>query len=523
MILADPRGRATTTRIGGRITLDELLRRAALRRPDALAVLDPPNREAVVGGKPRSLTYKQAEHVVSAIAGRLRRMGLHTDGIVALQMANTVESLLTLLGVLRAGLIAMPLPALWRRSEMVAALSRVSPTALIVSGRMGTTDHYALAMQVAAEIFPIRYVCGYSAGAPDGLVPFDNLFEMGKLDPIPAWAEERAGEPGPTGHLAVITWDVGADGLVPVARSHAELIAGGLAVILESGLQQDCVLLSTLMSSSFAGLATGMIPWLLTGGTLALHHPFDAHTYANQLARIGCNAVVIPGQLSLQLSQCAASLPERPTPDVIAVWRAPERLHRASLWREKQGQITDILIFGETALLAARRGGGGKPAVIPFGVVSAPRAAKASIVAAEIAATPAGTVAIRGPMVPRAPFPPGAERSSFPHLRVAPTGFVDTGYASDPGLSAMVVTGSPPGMASVGGYRFLLSELQEILAGAPCGPATLTVLPDALTGHRLSASASDREGVEAEMANLDTNPLVSGAFRERATRHPANT
>ena len=78
MILADPRGRATATRIGGRITLDELLRRAALRRPDALAVLDPPNREAVVGGKPRSLTYKQAEHVVSAIAGRLRRMGLHT-------------------------------------------------------------------------------------------------------------------------------------------------------------------------------------------------------------------------------------------------------------------------------------------------------------------------------------------------------------------------------------------------------------------------------------------------------------
>jgi hypothetical protein len=209
MILADPRGRATAMRIGGRITLDELLWRAALRRPDALAIVDPPNREAVVGGKPRSLTYKQAEHVVSAIAGRLRRMGLHTDGIVALQMANTVESLLTLLGVLRAGLIAMPLPALWRRSEMVAALSRVSPTALIVSGRMGTTDHYALAMQVAAEIFPIRYVCGYGAGAPDGLVPFDNLFDMGKLDPIPAWEEERAAEPGPTAHLAVITWDVG--------------------------------------------------------------------------------------------------------------------------------------------------------------------------------------------------------------------------------------------------------------------------------------------------------------------------
>ncbi len=106
---------------------------------------------------------------------------------------------------------------------------------------------------------------------------------------------------------------------------------------------------------------------------------------------------------------------------------------------------------------------------------------------------------------------------------MAPTGFVDTGYACDPGLSAMVVTGSPPGMASVGGYRFVLSEVQEMLAGTQCGPVTLTALPDALTGHRLSASASDREGVEAELANLDTNPLLSGAFRERAARHPANT
>ncbi len=53
--------------------------------------------------------------MISAIAGRLRRMGLHTDAIVGLQLANTVESVLTLLAVLRAGLIAMPLPLLWRR------------------------------------------------------------------------------------------------------------------------------------------------------------------------------------------------------------------------------------------------------------------------------------------------------------------------------------------------------------------------------------------------------------------------
>ncbi len=175
--------------------------------------------------------------MVSAIAGRLRRMGLRTDAIVGIQVANTVESVLTLLGVLRAGLIAMPLPLLWRRADAVAALNRVGVSALIVSGRVAGFDHYELAMQIAAEVFPVRFVCGYGADAPDGIISFDDLFTARTLDPLPTLEEERAAAPGPAAHLAVITWDVCADGLVPVARSHAELIAGGLALVLESGLR----------------------------------------------------------------------------------------------------------------------------------------------------------------------------------------------------------------------------------------------------------------------------------------------
>jgi non-ribosomal peptide synthetase component E (peptide arylation enzyme) len=88
MILADPRGPPTGARIGGRATIDELLSRAAARRPDAVALLDAPNREAISDGQPRRLSYRQTDRMVSAIAGRLRRLGLHTDAIVALQMAT---------------------------------------------------------------------------------------------------------------------------------------------------------------------------------------------------------------------------------------------------------------------------------------------------------------------------------------------------------------------------------------------------------------------------------------------------
>jgi non-ribosomal peptide synthetase component E (peptide arylation enzyme) len=56
-------------------TLDHMFRRAATRRPDALALIDPPNRESFTGGPPRRLTYAETDRIVSAIASTLRGLG----------------------------------------------------------------------------------------------------------------------------------------------------------------------------------------------------------------------------------------------------------------------------------------------------------------------------------------------------------------------------------------------------------------------------------------------------------------
>ena len=84
-------------------TLDDLFRRAATRRPDAVALADPPNRESFTDGAPRRLTYSEADRIVSAIASRLRTLGLQTDAIIGIQLPNTVECVLTFLGVLQIG------------------------------------------------------------------------------------------------------------------------------------------------------------------------------------------------------------------------------------------------------------------------------------------------------------------------------------------------------------------------------------------------------------------------------------
>jgi non-ribosomal peptide synthetase component F len=57
-------------------TLDDLFRRTAARRPDAIALADPPDRESFTDGPPRRLTYAETDRIVSAIATRLRALGL---------------------------------------------------------------------------------------------------------------------------------------------------------------------------------------------------------------------------------------------------------------------------------------------------------------------------------------------------------------------------------------------------------------------------------------------------------------
>lgn len=513
MILGDPSGKTATSGIGGRATLDDLFRRAAVRRPDALALIDPPDRDRFIDGPARSLTYAQADRVISAIAGRLHRIGLRPDAVVALQLSNSVECVLTFLAVLRAGMIAMPLPLLWRRAEIASALARSGASALIISSRSGAPDQFDDALQAAAETFHIRFVCGFGQTVPDGVIGLSDLFTVETPDPLPS-PQERPHPPGPAAHLAVVTWDVGPDGLVPVARNHAELATGGLAVLLESRLQQDATILSTLTMSSFAGLATALLPWLLVGGTLALHQPFDPRTFLQQQQTLQPDAVILPGPLVPLLA--SANALSGSLSSVLAVWRAPDRLVRAPAWRDSTTDMVDIQAFGEVGLIAARRRPGGRPGVVPFGPVAVPRGTKGGVIVGEIRATRNGTAAMRGPMVPRFPFPPGVERTALAQFNVSANGFVDTGFAcwGDRNNAPLVVTAPPPGTVSIGGYRFSMRDLQDALAEID-SEATLAALPDGLAGHRLAGSAADPAAVQQELAARGANPLLVNAFRSR--------
>jgi AMP-binding enzyme len=489
-------------------TLDTLFQRILARKGEVLALVDPANKARITGQPPKRLTYADADRAISALAAHFVDSGLPAHSVIAVQLPNTVEFALTVLAAHRAGLVVAVFPLLWRQAELVAALNRTSARAIVTSSKIDGISHADLAMNAAAEAFSIRHVFGFGSDLPEGMASLDQAIERPSRTVRPVIQDGRK--------AAIISFDVIADGFRAVPRTHLSLIAGGLALSLESDVPQGTTVMSAFAPSSFAGLAGSIVVWLLSGGTLVLHHPFDGDVLEQQIGEYSCDTLVAPAPLALKLDELdlAARMPS--LRNVIGMWRAPEQVASSPSWMARSATLTDAYLFGEAGLFGARRAPeDGAPAQVKPGLHGARRELPGSSIAGEIILTPKGTLGLRGPMVAVAAYapPPPPADSLIPQT---PRDYVDTEYAArlDRSTGAIAITAPPSGIMAVGGYRFLSSDLQEW--GRRLGQgALLTALPDRLSGHRLAGRAQDNARAREALLELGLNPLMVEAFRDR--------
>jgi hypothetical protein len=491
-------------------TLNALFQRILARKPDAIALVDPLNKPKITGQLPRRLTYAQADRAISALAAHFIEAGLPTHSVVAIQLPNTIEFMLTVLAAHRAGLVVALFPQLWRQAELVAALNRTSARAIVAMSRIDGVNHADLALNAAAEAFSIRHVCGFGTDLPEGMASLDQALAR------PSEAARSIIQDGRK--AAIISFDMTADGFRAVPRTHLSVITGGLALSLESDVPQGTTLMSAFAPSSFAGLASSLAIWLLSGGSLVLHHPFDEQVLAQQIREHDCDTLVAPAPLALRLDELDLASHVPSLRNVIGMWRAPEQVASSANWTAREASLTDAYLFGEAGLFGARRAvDDGAPVPIKPGPYGAPREVPGSLISGEILLTPKGTLGLRGPMVAIAAYAP-PQPPSDPMMTQAPHNYVDTDYAArlDRGTGEICITAPPSGIMAVGGYRFLSSDLQEW--GRRLGQgALLTALPDRLSGHRLAGRAQDNARAREALAELGLNPLMVEAFRDRSS------
>ena len=168
-------------------TLDGLFRRLLARQPDALALADPPDKPRVTGQPPKRLTFAQADRAISALAAHFIEAGLPANSVIAVQLPNTVEFVLTVLAAHRAGLVVALLPQLWRQAELTVALNRTGARAIVTMSRIDGVVHADLAMNAAVEAFSIRHVCGFGSDLPEGMASLDEVManRPDRRDPRP--------------------------------------------------------------------------------------------------------------------------------------------------------------------------------------------------------------------------------------------------------------------------------------------------------------------------------------------------
>ena len=492
------------------LTLDGLFRRILARQPDALALLDPSNKQRVTGQAPKRLTFAQVDRAISALAAHFIEAGLPSNSVIAVQLPNTVEFMLTVLAAQRAGLVVALLPLLWRQAELTVALNRTGARAIVTASKIDGVSHADLAMNAAVEAFSIRHVCGFGHDLPEGMASLDfALSDESATTRAVAQDGRRA---------AIISFDVTVKGFRAVPRTHLNLIAGGLSLFLESDVPQGATVMSAFAPSSFAGLTSSLLVWLLSGGTLALHHPFDGDVLAQQINDDGCDTLIAPAQLALRLAETGMPTLLPTLRNVIGLWRAPEQVASSSQWSVPHATLTDVYLFGEAGLFGARRAADGAPAPILPGPHGAPRDIEGSSIAGEILLTPRGTLALRGPMVAAAAYasdPPGNDSL----VAQPPRDHVDTDYAArlDRSTGAICITAPPSGIMAVGGYRFLSQDLLEWAKRLGPG-ALLTALPDRLSGYRLAGRGQDNARAREALAELGLNPLMVEAFRDPANQ-----
>ncbi len=383
------------------LTVDGLLRRRASQRPGVTALCDPPNLAALGFGEPKTLSYRETDAAVDALASFFIELGLEPGDTVVAQLPNLAMAPLTLLGAWRAGLTVAAVPMLWRAEEIAKVCEEVAPKALIgVSSFVGEKRAETLCA-VAASQLSVRFVLGFGRDLPDGVASLDAAIAAGQT------GRERLMDSPPRLSPAMITFTARAGApLVAVARREEELLAQGAMTVLSLSLDAGDVILNPYPLTGPVGLSLGLMAWLVGGGTLVQHTPFDYQPFVKQLLDSGATVTAMPPPILAELVKDGVlRQPSCRLRRLGAVWSMPELAASAPPpFYGATPLLFDVYPLGDLASLVLRRETRSGLTSLPIGRIDFEDDETTVFIETKLGRVRAGEadeLLLRGPLVPR--------------------------------------------------------------------------------------------------------------------------
>ncbi|WP_426040447.1 class I adenylate-forming enzyme family protein [Brevundimonas sp. TWP2-3-4b1] len=276
-------------------TLDDLFQKHVAAHPDSEALVDPLNAADVVGGQPDRLTWRETAHAVDRLAAVLVAHGITKNEVVVIQLPNIAELSIAYLACLRLGVIASPAPVQYRESELAYIIDRTDAVAAITADRIGKQQHGQMIVALKARCPTLKTVFVLGETCPAGALDLEPLMD-GVTGKQHRAAQKAARDARITADdIFTICWTSGTEAQPKgVPRSHNEWIIMGAGVIDAADLEPGARLLNPFPMVNMAGISTAFVGWLLLGGVLIQHQPFDLPILLRQIREERIDYTVAP-------------------------------------------------------------------------------------------------------------------------------------------------------------------------------------------------------------------------------------
>lgn len=271
-------------------TLSEIFQDALDASYDRLALIDPPNRESLVAGPIKRLTFSEVDQAADRIASWMHSGGLRQGDIALVQMPNTVEIVLMYLAAARLGIILSPIAVQYGQFEIDHIQSVIKPKA------------YLAFRQFRGEVFGSSLA---EALAEDCRILLwgDEDFNIDTApEPSAAYLSYAAGLKQSPNDVFTICWTSGTTGRSKgVPRSHNQWLASALACEDSVNLPEGSIYLNPFPFINMAAIGGFLYFWLKNRGTMVLHHPFDGPVFLSQLQNEKAVYTIAPPALLNQI------------------------------------------------------------------------------------------------------------------------------------------------------------------------------------------------------------------------------
>lgn len=288
--------------------IDDLFEKNVREKTDREACIDPINCMDIVGREPRRLSWWQLEDLVSRYTAVFTSHGLRKDDALVVQLPNTVDLPAVYLACARLGIIVSPAPVQYREHELGYISESIDAKAALTATRIGKHAHGEMLVRVKAEQPKLQHVF-VLGDAVEGATQIEPLLAKVKQSELAAAQRAEQEANVSADDIVTICWTSGTEAKPKgVPRSHNEWIIMGEGVVHAGDIEDGDHLLNPFPMVNMAGISTSFVSWLLVGGKLVQHQPFDLQVFLKQIRDEKIDYTVAPPAILNLLLQNEALL-----------------------------------------------------------------------------------------------------------------------------------------------------------------------------------------------------------------------